>query len=92
MVTDGNQSYCGDHFEMYRNIKSLCCTPATNVVLQIIYTSKANKQTQKKRSDLWLPEAGGGGRGNWMKVAKGTNISYRINKYQGCNVQHDKYN
>ena len=24
---------CGDHFEMYRNIKSLYCAPETNTVL-----------------------------------------------------------
>ena len=73
MVTDGKQTYHGDRYEMYRNIESLCCAPGTNIVLQVNYTSKTNKQTnsQKKRSDLWLPEAeGGGGRGNWMKMIK----------------------
>ena len=29
MVTDGNQTYCGDHFIMYKNIESLCYTPET---------------------------------------------------------------
>ena len=28
-VTDGNSIYHGDHFEMYRNIKSLRCVPGT---------------------------------------------------------------
>ena len=61
-MTDGNQTYRGDHFEMYRSTESLCCVPGTNIVLQVNYTSKTNKQTnsQKKRSDLWLPEAGVG--------------------------------
>ena len=33
MVTDDNQIYQRDHFEMHRNIKSLCCIPGTNIVL-----------------------------------------------------------
>ena len=43
MVTDGNESYCGDHFVTYRNIKSHCCVPGANTVLQINCTSKPNK-------------------------------------------------
>ena len=35
---DVNQTYCGDHFAMYTNIKSLCCTPETNI-MYIDYTS-----------------------------------------------------
>ena len=43
---------------------------------------QTNKQTnsQKNRSDLWLPEVGGGGRGNWMKVKK-YKLPVMINKY-----------
>ena len=37
LVTDGNQTYCGDHFVMYRNIKSLFCPPGTNIVSQFNY-------------------------------------------------------
>ena len=33
MPTDGNLTYPGDHFEMYRNTESLCCAPGTNIVL-----------------------------------------------------------
>ena len=71
-MTDGNQTYRGDHFGMYRNTESLCCVLGTNIVLQVTCASKTNKQTnsQKKRSDLWLPEAEGGWRVNWMKVVK----------------------
>ena len=29
MVIDVNQTYCGEHFEIYTNIE-LCCTPETN--------------------------------------------------------------
>ena len=47
MVTDGNQTYYGDHFKMYRNIESLRCVTGTNTVLQVNYTSKTNTQIYK---------------------------------------------
>ena len=47
MVTDGNQTY-GDHFEVYRNIESLCCIPGSNMVLQVNYASKTNKFIEKE--------------------------------------------
>ena len=28
---DGNETYCGDYFTAHTNIKSLCCTPETNM-------------------------------------------------------------
>ena len=40
MVTDGNQTYHGDHFEIYINIESLCCVKGTNIALQGNYTSE----------------------------------------------------
>ena len=41
---------------MYRNTKSLCCILGTNsVVDQLCFK---NKQTQRRRSDLWLSERG----------------------------------
>ena len=68
MVTNGNQTQCGDHFVMYRNIKSLCCAPGADVVLQVNYTSKTKEtNSERKRSDLWLPEARGEEKGNWLK-------------------------
>ena len=57
MMTD-DKTYPGDDFEKYRNTVSLCCVPGTNILLQVNYASKTN--SQKKRSDLWLPEAGVG--------------------------------
>lgn len=33
MVTDDNQIYQCDHFEMHRNIKSLYYVPGTGIVL-----------------------------------------------------------
>ena len=43
MVTDGNEIYCGDNVVKHRNMKSLCCEPATNIVLQVNYTKKKKK-------------------------------------------------
>ena len=43
MVTDGNQTYCGDHFPVYTNIKSLCWTPEIYIMLYANYTSIKNK-------------------------------------------------
>ena len=34
MVTNGNQIYCDDDFVVYINIKLLCYTPETNIMLQ----------------------------------------------------------
>ena len=71
MVTDGDQTFCDDHFEMYRNIKSFCCITETKTVLQVNLYFK-NKETNKlmKRSDLWFPEARGWGGWDQMKAVK----------------------
>ena len=53
MVIGDNQTSHGDYFVKLRNIKSLCCTPGTNIVLQV----KTQTNSQKKRLYLWLPEA-----------------------------------
>ena len=39
MVTDVNQTYCGDYFAICTNIESLCCTSETNIMLYVNYTS-----------------------------------------------------
>ena len=31
MPTGGNQTYCGNHIVMYRNVKSLCCAPGSEI-------------------------------------------------------------
>ena len=50
MVTDGDQTSCGDHFEMDTNVVMLCCIPETNIMLCVNYISK----TQKTKSSLYL--------------------------------------
>lgn len=39
-----NQTYGGDHFVMYRIIKSLYCACGTNMVLWVSYTSIKKKE------------------------------------------------
>ena len=41
-------TYHGDYFVIYRN-KELCCVPGSNIALEVNYTSKANKQTHRKK-------------------------------------------
>ena len=58
-MTYGNQTYCGDHFKMYRNIKSLCCAPENNIVLQVKITSK-RKQTKSEKEIRFVTIRGNG--------------------------------
>lgn len=75
----------GDHFEMYKNTEAGCCAPGTNSAVGQIHFKE---QTQKNRSDLWLPGAIGGGPGRrWPKVQT---VSYKVGKYYGRNVHSGK--
>ena len=59
MVTACGWTYCGDHFDMYSDTKSLCHITVTNIVFRlIILQNQPTNQTnpEKKRSDLQLPE------------------------------------
>lgn len=40
--------YCGEHFELYITVESLCYTPETNTILHIRYISIRNKLKNKK--------------------------------------------
>ena len=39
MVTVGDHTYYGEHRVMQRIVKSVCCTPETNIILYVNYTS-----------------------------------------------------
>ena len=40
---DVNWIYCGDHFAINTYTESLCCTPETNIILDINYISTTTK-------------------------------------------------
>lgn len=40
---------CGDHLVMYTDIKSWCCTPETNIILHVNYTSILKMNLKKKK-------------------------------------------
>ena len=46
-VTDVNYTYCGDHFAIHTNSKSLFCTPEINIVLYVDYTSLKKKKRRR---------------------------------------------
>ena len=60
---------------MYRKTKLLCCITGTNIVLWVNDISKQTDKLIEKKSDLWLPKASCGERGNWMKVVKRYKLS-----------------
>ena len=37
-MTGGYQTSCGDHFVRYIKVRSLCCTPETNIILYVSCT------------------------------------------------------
>ena len=58
MATDDNSTYHGAHFEMYRNIRSLCYLPGTNIVLQVSYTSKQTHKLIEKEARIVVTRGG----------------------------------
>ena len=51
---DVNYTHCGDHFAIYANIKSLCCTPETNIMLYVNYISfKKEKRILPLSESIW---------------------------------------
>lgn len=61
-------------------------------MLKVNNTSEDNGQTQKKSSYFWLPKKTGEGKGESDESSqKVQNPSYKISKYQGGNIQHEKY-
>ena len=67
------RNHSGYHFEMYRNIKSLCCARRTDSVVGQLYTSKANSQEKEIKFVVTRGGAWGGGGIGW-RLSKGTNF------------------
>ena len=47
VVTDGNQTYPGDHFVIYRNIGLLCSVPETNTMCRSILLQQTDVEIKK---------------------------------------------
>ena len=65
VVIDGNQTYLGDHFEMDRNIQSLCTVAGMNIVFQVNYSSTNKNKLVGKEIRFVVTgqgEEGGGSR------------------------------
>jgi len=45
---------CGEHSITYRLVESLCCTPETNTIFCVNYTSIKKKSLKKKSSSFQL--------------------------------------
>ena len=60
MVTDINETYCGDHFAVYTYIKSLCYIPKTNKYYRSIASQFKKKKKKRKREKMkgrnYLPQ------------------------------------
>ena len=95
MVTDGNQTYLGDNFEMYRNIKTLYCVTGANIVSvgQLYFKNNQSNKLIEKQIRFTVTRSGGTGEGGLDEDSqKVQNSSYKINKYQEHNVYYDKHN
>ena len=64
------ETYCSDIFVIYRSVESLCCTPRSNIMLQVNYNSKANKLIEKEIRFVVTKDQKVRERGYWMKVAR----------------------
>ena len=49
MVTDGNYTCGSEHSITYRDVESLCCTPATNITLCVNCTQIFMKGRKKEK-------------------------------------------
>ena len=83
MVIIFNCIEISNHYEVYQEL-------TYNTVGQIQFK---NKQTYRKRDQICGYQRQGVQRGTLDEgIQRVQTSSYKINKYQGCNTQHDKYN
>ena len=50
MVLDVHETYPGGHSAIYTDIKSLCCTPETNMMLYVDCNSIKNRKNKIKKN------------------------------------------
>ena len=78
LVTDDN---C-DHFEMYRNIRSLCYGPGINIVCKSIIHEKLTNQLTNLLKKSQFVATRGRGEGELEEGSEKVQTStYKINKY-----------
>ena len=56
-VTDGYWTYCGVHIIRYIKVKSLCCTPGTNIIVHVSYTLMNHKLKTKTKNSKHTQQA-----------------------------------
>ena len=78
MVTNDNQTSCGDHFTIYTNTESLGCTPETNIMFYV------NQHTHIDRKAFsWLEV-------NIVNIT--LNLTYKLNTKQIKTLSKRKIN
>ena len=70
MMTDHNQTYHTDHFDMYRKIESLCCVTGTNNFVGQVYF-----KTNSEKDQICGHQRCSRKRGNWTTVIKRYKLS-----------------
>ena len=65
-----NHIFDKGHIRIYKSPKSSIIRKQIKNEKKI-WTDPKKKERENKRSHMWLPEMGGGGRGNWVKAVKG---------------------
>lgn len=65
---DVNLTHCGDHFSIYANMESLCCTSESNVICQLYLNVKkgAMHKTSELSSSIFCGRAQ-----RWLKICHG---------------------
>lgn len=84
MVTQCKQTYHCDHFDMYRNITSLCCVTGNNSVAGQLYfkTNEFTEEDQIRGYQMW------GQAGNGMKMVKRQKLPFLSSR----DVMHNMIN
>ena len=67
MVTDDSQTSYGNHFEIYRNIESLC---SGSNIIKVGQLNFKNKQNHRKKDQTCGYQESGVERENWVREIK----------------------
>ena len=59
-MTDCNQTYSSEYFEMYRNIESLCCVPGAKCFRMIILQKETDQKLKEKEIKFVVTRDGDG--------------------------------